>query len=233
MSDSSQGPGWWVASDGKWYPPEQHPSPWDQQAAPTQAPAPHMPAMPPTAAPPQAASTTATPQLGAAGVLSDFQHSHYEAPPMSMPAPVVPATMDTHPGRYMAVPEVAVAPKLWNYGSGVIYAQVVVLLALATSAYGAWDGGGGSDARTQLILVAAGAFVAIVALFMLFATQAIAGFISLLGGATASIGLLWRPINNWSVLSAQGLDFYLFYLSGLIPVVLGLLALGLRRSHHQ
>src|SRR5262245_10048365 len=25
MSDSSQGPGWWQASDGKWYPPESHP----------------------------------------------------------------------------------------------------------------------------------------------------------------------------------------------------------------
>ena len=25
MSDMSQGPGWWVASDGKWYSPEQHP----------------------------------------------------------------------------------------------------------------------------------------------------------------------------------------------------------------
>lgn len=31
MSDVSQGPGWWQASDGKWYPPEQAP----QQAAPT------------------------------------------------------------------------------------------------------------------------------------------------------------------------------------------------------
>ncbi len=26
MSDVSQGPGWWQASDGKWYRPEQHPS---------------------------------------------------------------------------------------------------------------------------------------------------------------------------------------------------------------
>jgi Domain of unknown function (DUF4234)/Protein of unknown function (DUF2510) len=26
VSDTSQGPGWWIASDGKWYPPEQHPS---------------------------------------------------------------------------------------------------------------------------------------------------------------------------------------------------------------
>jgi hypothetical protein len=26
MSDASGGPGWWHASDGKWYPPEQHPN---------------------------------------------------------------------------------------------------------------------------------------------------------------------------------------------------------------
>jgi hypothetical protein len=31
MSDSSQGPGWWQASDGRWYPPQSHPT---QQAAP-------------------------------------------------------------------------------------------------------------------------------------------------------------------------------------------------------
>jgi uncharacterized RDD family membrane protein YckC len=32
MSDSSQGPGWWQASDGKWYPPESTPA--TQGAAP-------------------------------------------------------------------------------------------------------------------------------------------------------------------------------------------------------
>ncbi len=26
MSDTSGGPGWWQASDGKWYPPERHPN---------------------------------------------------------------------------------------------------------------------------------------------------------------------------------------------------------------
>jgi len=26
MSDKCEGPGWWIASDGKWYPPELHPS---------------------------------------------------------------------------------------------------------------------------------------------------------------------------------------------------------------
>lgn len=27
MSEASQGPGWWLASDGKWYPPESQPAP--------------------------------------------------------------------------------------------------------------------------------------------------------------------------------------------------------------
>ncbi len=27
MSDTSEGPGWWIASDGRWYPPEFHPAP--------------------------------------------------------------------------------------------------------------------------------------------------------------------------------------------------------------
>ena len=27
MSDTSQGEGWWLASDGKWYPPESSPAP--------------------------------------------------------------------------------------------------------------------------------------------------------------------------------------------------------------
>ena len=30
MSDTSQGPGWWQASDGKWYPPELYPKDWDK-----------------------------------------------------------------------------------------------------------------------------------------------------------------------------------------------------------
>lgn len=33
MSDSSQGPGWWQASDGKWYPPDQTPGAAPQPAA--------------------------------------------------------------------------------------------------------------------------------------------------------------------------------------------------------
>ena len=46
MSDASQGPGWWQASDGKWYPP--------QPAAPVSAPAPPGPqwGAPPAGPPP-------------------------------------------------------------------------------------------------------------------------------------------------------------------------------------
>ena len=40
MSDVSQGPGWWQASDGKWYPPEQHPTPQASAPPPTGGPAP-------------------------------------------------------------------------------------------------------------------------------------------------------------------------------------------------
>ena len=35
MSDMSQGPGWWLASDGRWYPPELHPSLTQAASAPT------------------------------------------------------------------------------------------------------------------------------------------------------------------------------------------------------
>jgi hypothetical protein len=31
MSDVAQGPGWWEASDERWYPPELHPN-WQAQA---------------------------------------------------------------------------------------------------------------------------------------------------------------------------------------------------------
>jgi hypothetical protein len=36
MSDVSQGAGWWLAADGKWYPPERHPAYQPPQGANTQ-----------------------------------------------------------------------------------------------------------------------------------------------------------------------------------------------------
>jgi len=53
-ADSSQGPGWWQASDGKWYPPEQTP------AAPPPVPAPPATPAAPGPAPTGSSSTDET-----------------------------------------------------------------------------------------------------------------------------------------------------------------------------
>src|SRR4051794_22851231 len=57
MSDSTQGEGWWQASDGKWYPPDQHPE--YTGGAPTEAVDTSQPppttSMPPTSALPPVA----------------------------------------------------------------------------------------------------------------------------------------------------------------------------------
>jgi hypothetical protein len=58
MSDSSQGPGWWLASDGKWYPPEATPA---AATPPPTDPPPAAAAPPPKAAPPPAAPPPAAP----------------------------------------------------------------------------------------------------------------------------------------------------------------------------
>ena len=80
MSDTPQGPGWWQASDGRWYPPEQAPGATpapapDAGAALGPAPSPlgpgwwqasdgqwYAPEQAPGAAPPSASSTAATAQ---------------------------------------------------------------------------------------------------------------------------------------------------------------------------
>lgn len=77
MSDSSQGEGWWIAADGKWYPPEQHP---DAQAAPpgpqaAYEPPPH----PGYQAPPQAGYQPPQPQ-------QPYQQQPGMPPPPSQPA---------------------------------------------------------------------------------------------------------------------------------------------------
>lgn len=57
MSDQSQGAGWWVASDGKWYPPHLHPDyvPPVPPPAPVGPPLGAAPPVAPAAAPPPAA----------------------------------------------------------------------------------------------------------------------------------------------------------------------------------
>jgi hypothetical protein len=54
VSDLSQGPGWWLATDGRWYPPERHPT-YSQQrthVAPPAEPNPQSLSVPPPGTPP-------------------------------------------------------------------------------------------------------------------------------------------------------------------------------------
>ena len=50
MSDVPQGPGWWIASDGKWYPPEHHPD-YQPPITPAAPGSPLQPMPPPPAEP--------------------------------------------------------------------------------------------------------------------------------------------------------------------------------------
>jgi len=71
MSDTSQGPGWWLASDGKWYPPEAASPPPPQQPPPQ----PEQPTPTPVQQPPGAVAAQAPPP-------------GYGAPPPGYAAPV-------------------------------------------------------------------------------------------------------------------------------------------------
>src|SRR4051794_26597961 len=66
MSDATQGPGWWQASDGKWYPPEQHPDLGNptqpvESVSPTEAVPPSTP--PPAPVPPTQAMAPVPPPV--------------------------------------------------------------------------------------------------------------------------------------------------------------------------
>lgn len=68
MSDTAQGDGWWQASDGKWYPPEQHPD--------------YKPPPPPPDAPPPPTQTAAGDSVdeskGLFGKLADANDRYQE-----------------------------------------------------------------------------------------------------------------------------------------------------------
>jgi len=79
MSDVAQGAGWWIASDGKWYPPEQHPSVRAQ-------PAPALAGYPPPVAPaPQ------TQQVAPSPVQNEYAGGPPDAPAGAEPPTPVPA----------------------------------------------------------------------------------------------------------------------------------------------
>ncbi len=108
MSDTSQGPGWWQASDGKWYPPEAAPG-----------------AQPPATAPP-AAAYGAPPAYGAAPA---YGQPAYGAPAYGAPTGPAPGQLADWITRVLAtlIDGVLLVPL---YIVAIVLAQVATVLGL-------------------------------------------------------------------------------------------------------
>lgn len=79
MSDTSQGPGWWLASDGKWYPPERHPG-YRPSEVPSAVPSNQFPQggdTPPSYHSPTTSAETALESKGFIRSLYDFSFSSF------------------------------------------------------------------------------------------------------------------------------------------------------------
>ncbi|MGZ4693834.1 MAG: hypothetical protein ACXWA3_09425 [Acidimicrobiales bacterium] len=119
MSDTSQGPGWWIASDGKWYSPEQKPGPATPEppaatptpvetAAPQSAPVEPAAAQP--AEPGPMTPADVAPMTPAPATPPPFAP---EAPPAAVEPPTEPIPMTPPPGSApppMAPPPMAPPP---------------------------------------------------------------------------------------------------------------------------
>ncbi len=112
MSSASQGPGWWQASDGKWYPP--------QQESGYQAPPPP-PAAAPTA-PPSWSAPPAPPAYPAPG-------GQYPAPGGQYPAPGGPNFGNAQAAFASGVAKIPRAG--WVVAGGLVAALIALFLPLA------------------------------------------------------------------------------------------------------
>jgi hypothetical protein len=96
MSDASQGPGWWLASDGKWYPPELWTGPPDARPGPGPGDAqPNVPAYPSQA--PSYGGTGWSGAPGQPGAPSPYASGPFQPSGYGQPAPYgVPAKRKTN-----------------------------------------------------------------------------------------------------------------------------------------
>ena len=111
MSDVSHGPGWWEATDGKWYPPEMHPN-YVAPVAPTPTPATPTPSIPvaPTPTP-----TTPTPSIPVAPTPTAA------TPTPSVPIPVAANPEPAEPAMGATVSDVSQGPGWWEATDGKWY----------------------------------------------------------------------------------------------------------------
>ncbi len=92
MSDTSQGPGWWQASDGKWYPPDLYPADHPRPDEPASDSA------------PDAESSGGPPVTDATTVVSPPEHAAPAEPPAAEPMPVQPPDAAPPPFAGSAAP---------------------------------------------------------------------------------------------------------------------------------
>lgn len=109
MSDVSQGPGWWQASDGKWYAPELHP---DYQPPASEPPAAEPPAVAPT--------EPIAPMAPIAG--GEPTAAFPTAPPPAGPPPAVVPPGGGADGRGGGLKWIAIVVVLLLVGGGVAFA---------------------------------------------------------------------------------------------------------------
>jgi len=137
MASSPEGPGWWQASDGQWYPPESHPN-YRPPAAPPTAPPTEQYQLPPTQPTPQYQAPPAAPPYQAPTAPPAYgQPNPYGQPPQGPP-----------PGQYVGgaygAPPPA-APPASGKGKGILIAAIVVAVLLIAGVLVAVLAGGSDD----------------------------------------------------------------------------------------
>ncbi len=112
MSEMSPGPGWWLATDGKWYPPEEHPA----QGVPTAAPTPP--------APTPSGPSPAELQMAGAGAYQGLPSGWYRDPTDSASARYWDGTTLGDEKRPVAHPAMASSPPASNVSAPEIHGNV-------------------------------------------------------------------------------------------------------------
>jgi uncharacterized RDD family membrane protein YckC len=108
MADVSQGPGWWIASDGKWYPPHLHPS--AVQPRPTPEPSVAASLVPAAAQPPWGQRQTGGVPWSSPASSATYPPGYGPPPGYGAPPGMVPVPMAYAPSPAVCIDEVLHLP---------------------------------------------------------------------------------------------------------------------------
>lgn len=208
MSDVSQGPGWWQASDGKWYPPQQQPGPAPQQQAPQGF-----------AGPPGAGPAGAGPQ-------------GFGGPPGASPQGFAGPPGAGGPPGFGGQPGFAPAQTGGNpMGWGVVGSAVLLVIAAFlpwASLFGitvnGTDGDGGITIFLALVAGIMGVLAALQGKRWAAITAIVFGVLSFLVGLLNILDVSGTDIADTSI----GIGLWLTALAGLLIIVFGVLSLKKR-----